>query len=128
MEQHDGDGRLFGDVTAMDGVMAIQLQWLSRWQRDGNKRTTATAMNARRRWRWMAWRWTAWRWTALRWTVRRLGDGRLDGNATPMERPDGDGQLDGNGDERLGYEWLSDEWRDGLAMDSLTATRWRWTL
>jgi hypothetical protein len=32
MEQHDGNERLLGDATAMDGMMAIQLQWSSRWQ------------------------------------------------------------------------------------------------
>ncbi len=47
MERHDGDGRLFGNVMAMNGMMAIQLQWSLRWQRDGNERMTATAMNAR---------------------------------------------------------------------------------
>jgi hypothetical protein len=45
-----------------------------------------------------------------------------------MEQPDGNRQLDGNGNERLGYERLSDEQRKGSAMDSLTATQWRWTL
>jgi hypothetical protein len=50
------------------------------------------------------------------------------GNAMPMEQPDGNRQLDGNGDEWLGYEWLCNEWCKGLAMDSLRATRWQWTL
>jgi hypothetical protein len=127
MEQHGGKRRLFGNVTAMDGVMAIQLQWLSRWQSDGSERTTAMAMNARRQRQWMAWQWTAWRWTARQWTVRRLSNGRLDSNAAPMERPVSNGQLDGNGDEWLGYGQLSNDRRNSLVMGSLTATRWRWT-
>jgi hypothetical protein len=73
----------------------------------------------------MAWQWMAWQCTARQWTAQRLGDGRLDGNSTPIEQPDGNRQLDGNGNERLGYGRLSNERRNGLAMDSLTATQWR---
>jgi hypothetical protein len=43
-----------------------------------------------------------------------------------MERLDGNGKLDGNGNKRLGYGRLRDERCDGLAMDSLMATQWRW--
>jgi hypothetical protein len=45
MEQHDSNGQLFGNVIVMDGVMAIQLRWLLRWQCDSNEPTTVTAMN-----------------------------------------------------------------------------------
>ncbi len=44
-----------------------------------------------------------------------------------MGQPNCDGQLVGNGDEWLGYGQLSNERRNSLAMDSLTAMRWRWT-
>ena len=148
MEQHDGDERLFGEVTAMDGVMAIQLQWSSRWRRDGDERTAVTAMNERRRRRWLAWRWTA-----RRWTARGLGDERLDVEATGMDvvtatrrqwKRDGngnewlgdvwrDGECDGGlgdgrlGDGRLGNGRLGDGRREGSAMNDLTPKQRGWT-
>jgi hypothetical protein len=147
MEWHDGDGRLFGNVTAMDRVMAIQLRWLSRWQRDGNEHTTVTAMNEWRQQRWLAWRWMARRWTAWRWTARGLGDEQLDVKTTGMDvvtamrrrwKRDsdcnewlGNGWRNGNSNGWLGDGWLGNGrlgngLRKGLAMNGVTATRWRW--
>jgi hypothetical protein len=40
----------------------------------------------------------------------------------PMEQPDGDGKLDDNDDEQLSYGRLSNEWCNGLVMDSLMMT------
>jgi hypothetical protein len=147
MERHDGNGRLFGDVTAMDGAMAIHLRWLSRLQRDGDERRTVRAMNKRWQRRWLAWQWTAWRWTARRWTARGLGDEQLDIEATGMDVVTatqrqwkrngngnewlGDGWHDSDGDGWLGNGWLGNGrlgngLRKGLAMNGVTATRRRW--